>query len=120
MTTGDSKRVRALIRFSYALADADEWTGIEVTSREIMAVERRIKGFTANGFFSDITVTGLYQIAYTALGMRGGLAPDVRTFDAFVEAYDVRFKHPDEVAAPAAGDEDDETGSEADPTQPTA
>lgn len=109
---------RALIRFSYAHESDDEWTGIEVGSREMLAVERQVKGFTANSFFADITVTGLYHIAHVVLRARGTIERSV-TFDDFVTSYDVRFKHPDDDAVPA-GDDDDETGSEADPTQPTA
>lgn len=110
-------RSRALIEFAYAHQDAEEWSNLAVTSREMLAVERQVKGFTANSFFANVTVGGVYQMAYVILKLRGEVERTV-TFDEFVESHDVKLG-PERASEDGAGDED-ETGSEADPTQPAA
>jgi hypothetical protein len=117
-------RNRALIEFSYAASEDEEWTTLAVTSREMLAVERAIKGFTANSFFADVSVRGLYQVALVVLRVRGVIERAV-TFDQFVEGYDVKFgPAPSEATEGEPGesdeDESDETGSGADPTRPIA
>lgn len=114
-------RNRALIEFAYAAETDDEWSTLRVTSREMLAVERTVKGFTANSFFADVSVAGLYRIAWVVLRLRETIDKTV-TFDEFTNTHDVKFG-----AAPVEGtgdspndDESDEVGSEADPTRPTA
>lgn len=111
-------RTRAILEFSYAHDDDDEWTTLSVVSREMLAVERQVKGFTANTFFANVSVGGLYRVAYVVLKVRGDLDKAL-TFDQFVESHDVKFG-----AAPGeateADDEADEVGSEVDPTRPAA
>jgi hypothetical protein len=112
-------RKRSLIEFSYAAEEDDEWTTLAVTSREMLAVERTVKGFTAQTFFASVTVQGLYRVAHVVLRLRGTIAKEV-TFEEFVAAYDVKFGS----AEPAPGEDDDEerdeTGIGADPTEPAA
>jgi hypothetical protein len=107
---------RALITFGYAGPEDDEWLPMAVTSREMLQVERQVKGFTANGFFKDVSITGLYRILFVVLRMRGGreLPPD---FEAFVDTFDVKFGDPTRTDD---GDDEDESESEVDPTQPAA
>lgn len=115
-----TERKRSILEFAYAHEADDEWSTLAVTSREMLAVERAVKGFTANSFFKDVTVGGLYRIAHVVLRLRG--AVDVTTtFDQFVETHDVRFAST-EPAQPNEGDDDDddEVGSEANPTATTA
>lgn len=111
-------RVRSLIDFAYAHETDDEWTTISVTSREMLAVERAVKGFTANTFFANVSVGGLYRVAHVVLKHRGEIDKTL-PFEEFVDTYDVKFG-----AAPSdaeSGEDDqDETGSEADPTRPAA
>lgn len=110
-------RNRALIEFAYAAEDDEEWTTLAVSSREMLAVERTVKGFTANSFFADVSVGGLYRVAHVVLRLRGTIDKGV-TFDQFVELYDVKFG-PSPVDEQRERDEDEaEPGSEADPTRP--
>lgn len=112
-------RRRALIEFAYAAAEDEQWSTLAVTSQEMLAVERQVKGFTANTFFTNVSVSGLYRIAHVVLRVRG-LVERTMTFDDFVEGYDVKLG-PDNGDPQIERDEDeDEPGSEADPTQPTA
>lgn len=115
-------RKRSLIEFSYAHNEDEEWTTLAVTSREMLAVERSVKGFTAQSFFGSVTISGLYRVAHVALRLRGDVEATM-TFDQFVEAYDVKFgpaatDQPD--GDTDSEDEDDEPGTPADPTQPAA
>lgn len=112
-------RKRALIEFSYAPVEADEWSNLDVTSREMLAVERSVKGFTAQSFFGSVSMTGLYRVAHVVLRLRGEVDKGV-TFDEFVEAYDVKFGPATPPAEGESDDEGDETGSEANPTPPAA
>jgi hypothetical protein len=114
-----TERKRAILEFAYAHEDADEWTTLSVTSREMLAVERAVKGFTANTFFANVSVGGLYRIAHVVLKVRGDLDRAV-TFDEFVETHDVKFGADQAATASDEGDQDDDTGSEADPTPPAA
>jgi hypothetical protein len=121
-TLGD-RRKRELIAFGYAHEDDETWSRMAVTSREMLGVERQTKGFSANTFFTNVTVEGLYRVAYVVLKIRGGL-PKTVPYDEFVNTHDVRFRDPAEPdSAPGdgdQGDDDDETGSEVDPTTQTA
>jgi len=116
---GVVSRSRALIEFAYAHADADEWSNLAVSSREVLAVERQVKGFTANTFFANVSVGGLYRIAHVVLRLRGEVDKAV-TFDEFVESHDVKFGPAPSEGGEPSDESDDETGSEADPTQPAA
>lgn len=114
------RRSRALIRFGYAHEDDATWSLMAPTSREILAVERQTKGFSANTFFTNITVEGLYRVAYVVLKVRGSL-PKGLSYDEFVNTHDVQFRDPEPPAdAPDAPGGDDETGDEVDPTTQTA
>lgn len=114
------RKSRALITFGYAHVDDDDWSALAVSSREMMAVERQTKGFTANSFFTDVSISGLYRIAYVVLKVRGEVDKAV-SFDLFVDTYDVKLRDPSAPEDEASDDdEDDETGSEADPTHAAA
>lgn len=114
-----SERKRSILEFAYAYESDDEWSTLAVTSREMLAVERAVKGFTANSFFKDVTVGGLYRIAHVVLRLRGAI--DVTTtFDQFVDTHDVRFASTDSGEPDKGDDDDDEVGSEANPTATTA
>lgn len=116
-------RKRSMITFGYAPADSDDdWIPLAVGSRDMLLVEQSLKGFSANSFFSDMSVRNLYRVAYVLL-KRDGVIERTMTFDQFVEAYDVVMRDPTQPLpgqAPAVDDDEDETGSEADPTIPTA
>jgi len=115
-------RNRALSTFGYALADSDDdWSPLAVTSRDMLFVEQHVKGFTAQGFFTNVTLANLYRVAYV-LFKRDGVVERTTTFDEFVALYDIVPRDPTQ---PTPG-EDDESGSETvnenevDPTIPTA
>lgn len=110
---------RALITFGVAHIDAPDWSSLAVTSREMMAVERQTKGFTANGFFTNVSISGLYRIAYVVLKVRGQLDKAI-TFDEFVEQYDVKLRDPSADDVPAPGDDEDDEQIGADPTDTAA
>lgn len=110
-------RRRSLIVFGYAHEDDEQWSALEVTSREMLAVERQVKGFSANAFFTNVSVEGLYRIAYVVLRVRGDL-PAKTLYEDFVSTYDVKFGDPTQPAD--SDDQDSDDGSEVDPTIPTA
>lgn len=120
-------RQRSMITFGYAPADSDdEWIPLAVNSRDMLLVEQTVKGFSAQSFFSDMSVRNLYRIAFVLL-KRDGVIERTTTFDQFVAAYDVVLRNPTlpEPKQPGTDDgaddefADDEIGSEADPTEPT-
>jgi hypothetical protein len=98
---------------------------LSVTSREMLQCERRYKGFSSQEFFTNITIEHLYRVAYVVLGLRGQLDKSVK-LDEFIDGWAVQFRDPVDQARErraAAGDDefdDDEVGSEVDPTQMTA
>jgi hypothetical protein len=116
-------RKRSLIDFAYAREVDDEWTTLSITSREMLAVERAVKGFTAQQFFASVTVTGLYRVAYVVLRLRGVVDAST-TFDQFTDSHDVKFgpapSNTAEGSDTSEDDEEDEVGAAADPTLQTA
>jgi hypothetical protein len=106
---------RALITFGYAHEDDVDWSAMAVSSREMLAVERQTKGFSANSFFTNVSTEGLYRVAFVVLKVRGDL-PKTVSYDEFIATHDVSFSDPTKTEASASDDDP----SEVDPTNPTA
>lgn len=131
-----------ILKFGVAEGDG-EWMLLAVTSRELLQVERTVKGFATAAFMQDVKLEGLYRIAHVVLRMRGAV-PTGKTFDEFIDEWSVDMNDPTQkarrkalagrlaaegktpgeiVAALVVSSDDDEAAaeseSEADPIQPT-
>jgi hypothetical protein len=134
----------SLIAFGVAQGEG-EMERLAVTSREMLQVERTQRGFATQQFLSNITMDGLYKVAYVALRSRGRIDQSVK-FDDFVDGWSITMSDPELIArrkaiaeqlaaqgatasqimaAVEADDllgppDEDDTGAEVDPTQTTA
>lgn len=135
---------RAIVTFGVAEGDED-FRALSVTSRELLQVERTVKGFATQEFLQRVTIEGLYRVAWVVLRHRGEVEAAVK-FDQFIDDWSVTLsdpraalkrkalalqlasegKDPNQIAGAIMAadlDGDDETyggGEAADPTQTTA
>lgn len=107
---------RSLITFGYAHQDDEQFSALAVSSREMLTVERSVKGFSANTFFTNVTIEALYRVAFVVLKARGDI-DRAMPYDQFVDTYDVSPQDPTK-----RGDDktDEDDGPEVDPTTRTA
>ena len=98
-----------------AKADDDEYTRVDVTAREMLKVERQVKGFTVAAFFRSINLIQVYRVLFIVLTNRGEL-PEGMTLAQFEDTYDVSLRDPDEETSE---DSENDDASGVDPTQTT-
>lgn len=83
---------RAILTFGIAEGDED-FRPLSVTSREMLQVERTVKGFATVEFLQQVTIEGLYRTAWVVLRMRGDVDMAVK-FDEFIDAWSVSLADP--------------------------
>jgi hypothetical protein len=87
---------RAILTFGIAEGDG-EYETLAVTSREMMQVELRTKQWNTTEFFQNISITGLYRVAYIVLGVRGRIevkGENAVSFDDFADSWSVTLNDP--------------------------
>lgn len=131
---------RTMLTFGIARGD-DELESLAVTSRDMLQVERTVKGFATAEVLQRVTIEALYRIAYATLRRQGRVEADVK-YEEFVNEWSVSLDDPAkskrrqalanrllaegmsaaDVMAQVAlrDDEADEAVTTEDPTQPTA
>src|SRR5262245_16781669 len=83
---------RAILTFGVAEGDED-LRPLSVTSREMLQVERTVKGFATVEFLQTVTIEGLYRTAWVVLRMRGEIEMSVK-YDEFIDGWSVSLADP--------------------------
>ena len=102
---------KAMLTIQFGRVDSEEDFGdLEITSRDVLQLERRVKGLTVKSFLQDLSVGNVYHAAFIA-ARRLGIIDLELTLREFEDQFDITMRADDD-------DDEDDNGmeGEADPT----
>lgn len=100
---------KGLLDLRIARADSDELESLSITSRDVVQLERRVKGVTMSSFLKDLSLVNCYHAAFLAMRREARIS-DTMTLAEFEAAFDLDLRDPDE------GNESSDDDETANPT----